>query len=438
MSQTVAPQDARTESVCIVGLGYVGLPLALTFAEEGRPVVGYDVQTEKVESLASGTDPTGELGDERIADSEATFTDDPGSIARADVVVLTVPTPVDEVGTPDLSYIESAGETVGEHMSEDTIVVLESTVYPGATESVLVPALESTSGFTVGEEFEVGYSPERVSPGNSKRGLRDVTKIVSGRTDAVCERVADVYESIVDAGVYRAPDIETAEAAKAIENVQRDVNIALVNELAIACDHLDLDTQAVLDAAGTKWNFHDEYRPGLVGGHCIPVDPHLFSYQSEREGFVPELIMQAREINEYVPSHVAELVRRAMNDTGTVPRESRVLVLGVAYKPNVGDIRTSEVGAIIADLEEYGVDMVAYDPHADSDAIRENFDVPVTTDLSFEAFDGVLVGTGHDEFADIDVDEMAEALTGDGFVVDVPGVLARAKDPTVDVTYRNL
>ncbi|WP_267642373.1 nucleotide sugar dehydrogenase [Haloarchaeobius amylolyticus] len=438
MSQTLAPPDAETESVCIVGLGYVGLPLTLAFAEEGHPVVGYDVQSEKVATLSNGTDPTGELGDGRVADSDATFTDDPDAIARADVVVLTVPTPVDEVGTPDLSYIESAGETVGEHMSAGTTVVLESTVYPGATEEVLVPALESTSGFTVGEEFEVGYSPERVSPGDSKRGLRDVTKIVSGRTEDVCDQVAAVYESIVDAGVYRAPDIQTAEAAKAIENVQRDINIALVNELAIACDHLDLDTEAVLEAAGTKWNFHDEYRPGLVGGHCIPVDPHLFSYQSKQEGFAPELIMKAREINEYVPSHVAELVRRAMNDTGNVPRESRVLVLGVAYKPNVGDIRTSEVDAILDDLEEYGVEMVVYDPHADADAVRENFDVPVTDSLSFEDYDGVLVGTGHDEFAEIDVTTMAERLADDGFVVDVPGALARAKEDGVDVTYRKL
>ncbi|WP_435362201.1 nucleotide sugar dehydrogenase [Haloarchaeobius sp. DFWS5] len=430
--------DLATEgTICVVGLGYVGLPLALAFAEEGRDVIGFDVSAEKVEQFQNGEDPTGDFGADKIAATEATFTVDPTAIGEADVVIIAVPTPVDGHGTPNLDYITGAGETVGEHMSPRTTVVLESTVYPGVTREELVPAIEKASGFTLGEEFEVGYSPERVSPGDAGRGLRDVQKIVSGNTTAAREQIAGLYETVVDAGVYCAPDIKTAEAAKAIENVQRDINIALVNELAIASEHMGLDAREVLKAAGTKWNFHDEYRPGLVGGHCIPVDPHLFAYGSEQAGFVPELVEQARDINEYVPSHVAELVRKAMNDTGNVPKDSRVLLLGVAYKGNVGDIRTSKVDKIIEDLQGYGVEIVAHDPHADDDAVRTNFGVEVQEDVSFEGYDGVIVGTGHDAFDDIDVADLG-GLNGDGFVVDVPGVFDQDTLGAAGIAYRRL
>ena len=409
------------DTVCIVGLGYVGLPLAVEFDRAGLHVIGYDVDTEKVNDLTDNVDPTNEVGDDVIAAGDIQFTSHPGTISDADYVILTVPTPVDDMGNPNLDFIESAGRTVGENMSPGTTVVLESTVFPGATETVLVPALEETSGFSVGEEFEVGYSPERASPGDTGRSVTDVVKIVSGRTDEVTEDLADLYGTVVDAGIYEAPNIQTAEAAKAIENVQRDINIALVNELAIACDYMDLNTHDVLEAAGTKWNFHDGYRPGLVGGHCIPVDPLFLAHRSEREGFSPKLILQGREINEYMPTHTANLAVRALNEGGKVLKDSRLLVMGLAYKPNVPDIRTSEVNGVIAELQTYDVELVGHDPHADDDAMREEFGIEIQEDLDFDGFDGLILATAHDEYLDIDYEAVYDQLEDDPVFIDVSG-----------------
>src|SRR6056297_2184546 len=313
--------DARDATICVVGLGYVGLPLAVGFDQEGYSVVGFDVDDGKVATLRDGTDTTGDLGDDAIAESEITYTTDPGEIARADYVTIAVPTPVDDHQQPNLEFVDAAGRTVGEHLSSDTTVVLESTVFPGATREVLVPAIEATSGLTCGEDFFVGYSPERATPGAPEHGLRDVVKVVSAQNETVLEDVATLYESVVDAGVHRAPSIEVAEACKVVENAQRDLNIAFVNELAMALESMDVDGQAVLEAAGTKWNFHD-YRPGLVGGHCIPVDPYFFAYRSAQEGFEPELMQTGRQVNESVPDHAAELTIKALNQCHKTLRES--------------------------------------------------------------------------------------------------------------------
>ncbi len=430
--------DGETRRVCVVGLGYVGLPLALAFAEEGVSVLGFDVDESKVDALRAGRDPTGHASTDELAGSDATFTADPAGIATADYVVIAVPTPVDNGKNPDLAYVEAAGETVGEHMTPGTTVVLESTVYPGATEEVLVPALETASGLSVGEEFHVGYAPERAAPGETGRGVRDVTRVVSADTDAVRDDLAALYERVVDAGTYRAPSIRTAEAAKVIENVQRDVNIALANELAVVCDHLDLRTQDVLDAAASKWNFHDEYRPGLVGGHCIPVDPLYLVHRSEHEGFSPKLVLQAREVNEYMPKHTAEITLKGLNRCGKVLRESRVLVLGLAYKANVGDIRTSEVHGVLNELREYGVDVVGYDPHVDSEEISDAFDVPLADDPSLDGYDAVVVATGHDAFQEFQPTDFARGLNDDALVVDVPGLFERDAVETTGVHYAEL
>jgi UDP-N-acetyl-D-galactosamine dehydrogenase len=283
------------------------------------------------------------------------------------------------------------------------------------------PILEEESGLKVGEDIYLGYSPERLAPGTD-RTLRDVKKIVSGSDEETLERLSALYGSVVDAGIYEAPNIETAEAAKVTENVQRDINIALVNELSIICDHLGIETRDVLEAAGTKWNFH-HYHPGLVGGHCIPVDPNYLAHGSKREGYQPKLILQAREVNEYMPKHTAELTLRALNEQGKVLRDSRVLVLGLAYKPNVGDIRTSEVRGVIRELHEYGVEVVGYDPHADDDAMREYFGVDVQSELDFESFDGVVLATPHDEFSDLDPREIADELNDDPVLIDVMSAL---------------
>ncbi|AQL44634.1 nucleotide sugar dehydrogenase (plasmid) [Halorientalis sp. IM1011] len=429
--------EPNDDTVCIVGLGYVGLPLGLAFDDEGFEVFGYDVDDSKVEQLQSGTDPTHEVGDDRVATSDASFTTDPVEIERADYVIITVPTPVDETQNPNLDFVESAGRTVGRNMAEGTTVILESTVYPGLTDKVLVPVLEAESNLTAGEEFNVGYSPERLSPGDSGRGLREVTKIVSGDTDETLADVAALYESVVDAGVYRAPTIESAEAAKVVENVQRDLNIALMNELAIICDHLGIDTHEVLDAAGTKWNFHD-YEPGLVGGHCIPVDPLYLAHGSERAGYTPSLILEGRDVNEYMPRHAADLTLRALNQRGKVPKESRLLVLGLSYKPNVGDIRTSEVEAVITELEQYDVDVVGYDPHADDERMEEHFGIPTQDSLSFADFDGVVLATPHDEFTDLELDTVADALDPDPILIDVMGTFEETDATDAGLYYERL
>ncbi|QLG60395.1 nucleotide sugar dehydrogenase [Halorarum salinum] len=424
MSESLTSEALRpaveSATVCVVGLGYVGLPLSLGFDEEGLDVVGFDVDRDKVETLASGEDVTGDHGDEAVESSGIEFTANPAHVSQADYVVVTVPTPVDDTKNPNLDFVEAAGRTIGEYVSEGTTVVLESTVYPGVTREVLGETIEETSGLEMGEGFNLGYSPERLSPGVEGRGLRDVVKIVSGDTEATLAEVAALYELVVDAGVYRAPSIETAEAAKVIENVQRDVNIALVNELAIVCDHLGLESEEVLDAAGSKWNFHD-YRPGLVGGHCIPVDPLYLAHGSQRAGYSPDLILTGREVNEYMPKHAAELALRALNDSGRVLKDSRLLVLGLAYKPNVGDIRTSEVDGVVRELATYGVDVAGHDPHADDDAMAESFGIEIQPERRFEGFDGIVVATAHDEFDDLDLDAVAAELNDEPVLVDVAG-----------------
>ncbi|OYR39223.1 nucleotide sugar dehydrogenase [Halorubrum sp. Ib24] len=429
--------DVESATVCVVGLGYVGVPLAVAFDEQGYDIVGYDIDPDRVAEFRNDRDPTEELGDDRIADSQIRFTDDPTAIRDADYVLITVPTPLDSGQNPELAFVRSAAETVAEHVSEDTTIVLESTVYPGVTRDTVAPIVEEGSGFTLGDEFHVGYSPERLSPGDQGRTLQEAVKIVSADTARSLEELAALYDSAVDAGVYRAPSIETAEAAKVLENVQRDLNIALMNEMAIICDHLGLDTSEVIDAAATKWNFHD-YSPGLVGGHCIPVDPLYLAHGSERAGFSPKLIFQGREVNEYMPKHVAEVTVKAFNAVGTVPRDARLLILGAAYKPNVGDIRTSEVKSLVAALGEYDVDCAVCDPVVDDEVIADAFGTETATLGSFDDFDGIVLATPHDAFADLDYERVAESLNSDPVFVDVDGVADRDEIGRAGYEYRRL
>lgn len=429
--------EHESKTVCIVGLGYVGLPLASAFDEEGLDVIGYDVDEAKVTGLTEGRDPTNEIGDEAVARSGIEFTTDPTPIERADYVIITVPTPVDSMKNPNLDFVESAGRTIGEHLSSGTTIVLESTVYPGVTRDVLAPAIEDASGFTLGEEFNVGYSPERLAPGTDK-SLREVVKIVSGDTDETLADLAALYERVVDAGVYRAPTVEAAEAAKVLENVQRDVNIAVVNELALICDHMGLDTREVIDAAASKWNFH-EYEPGLVGGHCIPVDPLFLVHGSERAGYSPKLILQAREVNEYMPKHTAEITLKSLNQCRKVLQDSDIVVLGLAYKPNVGDLRTSEIGGVITTLEEYGVECTGYDPLAPDETIRESFGIEPLDEPDFEGADGIILATPHDDMvAELDLVAAKEQLADDPVLIDVKGVLDEDEATNAGYAYRKL
>ncbi|QLH76895.1 nucleotide sugar dehydrogenase [Halosimplex rubrum] len=423
--------------ICVIGLGYVGLPLAIHFDRAGHTVIGYDVDQQKIESLQRGTDPTAELRDELVEESQISYTADETAIEESEYIIVTVPTPVDDLKNPNLKFVESAGETIGQNIQEGATVILESTVYPGATREILAPAIERTSGFTVGEDFYVGYSPERMVPGDSQHGLRDVIKIVSGQNDDVLADLAALYETIVDAGVHRAPDIEAAEAAKCIENIQRDLNIALVNELAIACNNLGLDTHAVLEAAGTKWNFHD-YQPGLVGGHCIPVDPFFMIYESERNGYTPQLMEQAREVNEYMPKHVAEMMLRGLNDCGKVLQDSTVLVLGLAYKPGVGDIRTSPVEDTIEKLQSYDVEVIGHDPRADAQIVRDRFGIEVQDIPSFDGVDAILLATPHEEYLDLEYTDLMHRMSENPLVIDVMGDLNGRLADSDSVDYRRV
>jgi len=426
-----------TATICVVGLGYVGLPIAFEFDRVGHTVIGFDIDPDKIQQLTDGHDPTGDVGDEGIKECDVDFTTESAAIADAEFVIVAVPTPVDDLKNPNLTFVESAGKVIGEHITEDTTVVLESTVYPGATQEILGPAIEAASSYTAGEEFALGYSPERLVPGDEEHSFSNVVKIVSGQDEDTLNELAALYESVVDAGVHRAPEIKVAEAAKCIENIQRDLNIALVNELAITCGNLGLDTHSVLEAASTKWNFHD-YRPGLVGGHCIPVDPFYIIYESERNGFSPKLIQQSREVNEYMPEHVAGETLKGLNDCGKVLRESTVLVLGLAYKPNVGDMRTSAVSGTIDKLKTYGVTVVGYDPHVDVDAAANEFEIDVLENLSFDDVDGVLLATPHDEFMNIDLYAATDTLNKNPLLIDVMGVYHPDEYAESSIEYKRI
>lgn len=418
-------------------MGYVGLPLAVEFDKKGFDVIGYDIDPEKVSQFESGLDPTNELGNEVIEKSSIRFTTDETKMKEAEYVLVAVPTPIDDLKNPNLKHVESAAETIGNNLQRGAIVVLESTVYPGATREILARTIEKQSGLRAGTDFYVGYSPERMVPGDDQHGIRNVVKIVSAQNETVRAELAALYGEIVDAGVHEAPEIEVAEAAKAIENIQRDVNIALMNELAIACHSIGLDTHDVLEAAGTKWNFHD-YQPGLVGGHCIPVDPFFMIYESERNGYTPKLIEQAREINEYMPKHIADLTLRGLNDCGKVLRDSTTLVLGLSYKPGVADIRTSVVGDTIKRLQEYGVTIIGTDPYADKTIAEKQFEINIQSSPSFDDVDAVLLATPHQPYREIDYVQKSEGMSACPLIVDVDGVLDREKIEQAEIEYHRV
>jgi UDP-N-acetyl-D-galactosamine dehydrogenase len=434
----------------VVGMGFVGIPLAVAFDDAGHDVVGFDIDEDRVRQLGRGRDPTREVADDSLRETGAEFTSDPSALAGFDYAVVTVPTPVDEWRRPVLDMIAAAGRTVGDHLQPGATVVLESTVYPGGTREVLVPALETASGLDAGGDFGVGYSPERIAPGpGDSYSLRRTNKLVSATDEQTLSGLLALYESIIEATVHPVASIETAEAAKCLENVQRDVNIALANEFVIGCRKLDvdLDPQAVLDAAGTKPAFHD-YRPGLVGGHCIPVDPHLLAKRFDRSGFHSMLIESARRTNESFPRHVADQVAKHVPRTGAVAQADgagasspadgapvdadagafRALVLGFAYKANVTDARNDALGTLVDELDAHGAAVEGCDPLVDDDHLADEFGVEPVSDPDFSAYDAVVVSTLHDEFREY---ELAEHVDADGlpYVVDLTGHFRRAPDP---------
>ena len=400
----------QVTTVCVVGLGYVGYPLADAFSRHLK-TIGYDLDAKKINRINA------EPGNNVVA------TADPARIREADVVIIAVPTPVTKAKDPDISYVVSAAEIVGRNLKDGATVVLESTVYPGLTEEIMVPTLERVSGKTCGKDFSVGYSPERINPGDAEHVLEKITKIVSGMDPATTERLAALYGLVTD--VYVARDIRTAEAAKVIENVQRDLNIALMNELSIIFRKMGIETKAVLEAAGTKWNFHN-YRPGLVGGHCIPVDPYYLVYKVEELGYHPQVILAGRAINDAMPKHVAEIAIKELNRAGKVIRDSKVLILGLTYKENVPDTRESPAGEMVRELKEFDIDVYGHDPLLGPAEIERFGAKPVA---SLQGFDGpvdcIIVNSPHSVFAGLTLDAVLAICNGKPIIVDVTGMLRR-------------
>ena len=408
------------QNIGVVGLGYVGLPLAVAFGKQ-HPTTGFDLSTEKVAAYKRGVDPTGEVsGDELRAARHLSVTSDPASLREADFVVVAVPTPVDDAHRPDFKPLLSASETVGKHLKRGAVVVFESTVYPGATEEVCVPAIERHSGMKWKTDFFVGYSPERINPGDKERTLTKIVKVVAGDTPETLERVAQVYGSVVTAGVHRASSIRVAEAAKVIENTQRDLNIALMNELAIIFHRLGIDTLEVLQAAGTKWNFLP-FRPGLVGGHCIGVDPYYLTHKAEEVGYHPQVILAGRRINDGMGKYVAEQTVKHLIQGGFAVRGENIVVLGLTFKENCPDIRNTRVIDVVRELESYGAVVHVHDPIASKAEAEHEYGIRLTSWDSLPRAAAIVLAVAHSEFKSRSVDEYVSKIASGGILMDVKG-----------------
>lgn len=428
--------------IAVVGLGYVGLPLATAFGKSRfAPVIGLNKSKGRVDSLLSGHDPNKDVPDEDIAAAKVEYTLDPAALMRANFIIVTVPTPITQAKQPDLTLVHEASQTVGEHLQPGTVVVYESTVYPGVTEEVCVPIIEKASGLKCETDWKIGYSPERVNPGDHEHTLERIVKVVSGMDQETLELVAAVYGEICKGGVHKAPDIKTAEAAKVIENVQRDLNIALVNELALIFHRLGINTKDVVEAAGTKWNFH-KYQPGLVGGHCIGVDPYYLTYRAQELGYNPEVILAGRRINDWMSEYVADLTIRGLVEAGKVVQGSRVLVMGLTFKEDIRDSRNSKIIDTIKKLKTYGVQVLGHDPNL-SQAEVEKFGVEHVADLTRLAkVDGIVLAVLHRAFKRISLAELmgycTSGNTGPGVLVDVKSHYLALAYSRPDCIYKSL
>jgi len=414
--------------VAIVGLGYVGLPVAVAFGLQ-RSTIGFDVNKARIEELQRGRDSTLEVETAELQRADITFTDDPSVLAQADFFIVAVPTPVDAAKRPDLTPVLRASETVGGILKRGDIVVFESTVYPGATEEDCVPVLERVSGLVAGKDFFVGYSPERINPGDKEHTFTKITKVVSGQTPEILEVVADVYASVVTAGVHRAPTIKVAEAAKVIENTQRDLNIALMNELALIFERMGIDTRDVLAAAGTKWNFL-RFDPGLVGGHCIGVDPYYLTHKAAMLGYIPQVILAGRSINDDMGRFIAQQLIKLLIARGGVVKNSCITVLGLTFKEDVPDLRNTRVVDIIDELDSYGLNVQVFDPMASHEEAMHEYGINLLKREQLSPADAVVLAVPHREFLDQGWG-LIEALLegGSGVVMDVKGRLARDQRP---------
>jgi len=427
----------REEKLSLVGLGYVGMPIAVAFAKKIE-VIGFDLNEKKIELYKNGIDPTKEVGNEVIKDTKVQFTADETKLREAKFHIVAVPTPVNDDHTPDLSPVEGASTILGRNLTKGSVVVFESTVYPGVTEDVCVPILERESGLKCGTDFKIAYSPERINPGDKVHRLETIQKIVSGMDAETLDIVAKVYELVVEAGVYRAESIKVAEAAKVIENSQRDINIAFMNELSIIFNKMGIDTKSVLDAAGTKWNFLKFY-PGLVGGHCIGVDPYYLTYKAEMLGYHSQIILSGRRINDDMGKYVAENCVKKLIASDKYVRDAKVAILGFTFKENCPDTRNTKIIDIVNELKEYGIIPVIADPQADSDEAKRLYGVEFVKMSSIKDMDAVILAVAHEEFKTLKMGDI-DSLFGQGkkVLLDLKGLLNRAEYENAGYAYWRL
>ena len=412
--------NPRHTKITVVGLGYVGLPLAAAFSKK-YPTIGYDINIEKVDAINSGIDPTAELGNQQLKgalNDGLTTSSELDAIADSNVYIITVPTDIHEDKTPDLDPLKKASEAIGSVLGKGDLVIYESTTYPGCTEEVCVPILESKSGLQFNLDFTVGYSPERINPGDKQRNVTNILKVTSGSTPETAIKVDQLYQSIITAGTHLAPSIKVAEAAKAIENAQRDVNISFMNELAVIFDKLDIDTGDVLAAAGTKWNFLP-FKPGLVGGHCISVDPYYLAHKAQEVGHDPAVILSGRRINDGMGLHVASSIVKLMQQKG-LPLSSKALILGITFKENTGDTRNSRVVDVYKELKEFGLQVEVYDPLANAYEVHKEYGIELIHELDLNDYEVVLLAVAHDDFKDLQIKTMPNKV-----VYDLKGLLPR-------------
>lgn len=428
---------AGDEKLSLVGLGYVGMPIAVAFAKKVK-VVGYDLNAAKIELYKNGIDPTREVGDEAIKETSIEFTADEIKLQEAKFHIVAVPTPVNDDHTPDLKPVEGASRILGRNLTKGSVVVFESTVYPGVTEEVCVPILEAESGLKCGVDFRVGYSPERINPGDKVHRLETITKIVSGMDEETLDLVAKVYELVVEAGVHRADSIMVAEAAKVIENSQRDINIAFMNELSIIFNKMGIDTQAVLKAAGTKWNFLPFY-PGLVGGHCIGVDPYYLTYRAEMLGYHSQIILAGRRINDDMGKYVAENIVKKLIAADKSVKNAKVAILGFTFKENCPDTRNTKIIDIINELREYGIEPLIADPEADAEEAMKLYGIEFVDASTIKEMDAVVLAVAHDCFKSLTMEDIAGYYDeGQKVLFDIKGLLDRKTYEEAGYTYWRL
>ena len=427
------------EKLSLVGLGYVGMPIAVAFARKIQ-VVGFDLNEKKIELYKSGVDPTNEVGDEVIKNTTVDFTADASKLKEAKFHIVAVPTPVNDDHTPDLTPVEGASRILGQNLTKGSVVVFESTVYPGVTEDICVPILEKESGLKCGVDFKIGYSPERINPGDKVHRLETITKIVSGMDEETLDTVAKVYELVVEAGVYRAESIKVAEAAKVIENSQRDINIAFMNELSMIFHRMGIDTKAVLEAAGTKWNFL-KFMPGLVGGHCIGVDPYYLTYKAEELGYHSQIILSGRRINDDMGKYVAESLVKDLIKADIPVKNAKVAILGFTFKENCPDTRNTKVIDIYRELGEYGIEPIVVDPEADADEAKRLYGITFQTMDAVKDVDAVIIAVAHKQFLSLSKNEISSFYNPkhkQKVLMDIKGLLDRKEYQTEDYLYWRL